>query len=421
MVTIETNKLWKRKAVAFLVGQAITLFGSSLVQMAIIWHVTLTTSSGVWVTALTLSSLVPQILISFFAGVWADRYDRKKLIIVADAAIAVATLALALFLISGRASQYELWAILAVSLIRSIGSGIQSPAVSAVVPDLVPEEQLIRFNGINSSIQSLVQFTTPAAAGAIMAAGPISTLLMIDVLTALIGIGVLLFIKIPKRHPTGEVNQNPFFADMKAGIAYAFGHKLIGGLFLIFGVFIFLSVPSGFLTTLMIQRTFGDNYLYLSINETLGFAGMVVGGLLLGAWGGFRNRIKTLAAGLLLYGVTSAILGFSSLFWLFAGIVFLMCLAIPVVQTTVTTILQEKVPGDMLGRTFSLLGIVFNGFLLIGMLLFGPLADVIAMRWLMVSTGIPLALIAFGIPLWKGFFMIGEPEAADDGQNESPS
>ena len=233
----------------------------------------------------------------FLCGVWADRYDRKKLIITADAAIAVATLALALFLMVEKTGQYELWAILAVSFIRSVGSGIQSPAVSAVVPDLVAEDQLSRFNGINASIQSLVQFTTPAAAGAIMAAGPISTLLMIDVLTAVVGIGILLFIQIPKRHPTGEAKQNPFFADMKAGIAYAFGHKLIGGLFLIFGVFIFLSVPSGFLTTLMVQRTFGDNYLYLSINETLGFAGMVVGGLLLGAWGGFRNRIKTLVAG----------------------------------------------------------------------------------------------------------------------------
>ena len=421
METSHQDKLWKKKAVAFLVGQAITLFGSSLVQMAIIWHVTLTTSSGAWVTALTLSSLVPQILISFFAGVWADRYDRKKLIIAADAAIAVATLALALFLMVEKTGQYELWAILAVSFIRSVGSGIQSPAVSAVVPDLVPEDQLSRFNGINASIQSLVQFTTPAAAGAIMAAGPISTLLMIDVLTAVVGIGILLFIQIPRRHPTGEAKQNPFFADMKAGIAYAFGHKLIGGLFLIFGIFIFLSVPSGFLTTLMVQRTFRENYLYLSINETLGFAGMVVGGLLLGAWGGFRNRIKTLAMGLLLYGVASAALGFANLFWLFAGIVFLMCLAIPIVQTSVTTILQEKVPPEMLGRVFSLMGIVFNGFLLLGMLLFGPLADVVAMRWLMVGTGVPLVLIALGVPLWKGFFEIGEPEAADEGQDQSAS
>ena len=159
METKASSIKWQRKAVAFLVSQAISLFGSSLVQMAIIWHVTLETSSGAWVTALTLSSLVPQIVISFFGGVWSDKYDRKKLIITADSAIAVATLLLALFLLTGKAGPSELIAIIAVSFIRSVGSGIHGPAVGAVIPDLVPEEQLIRFNGINSSVQSVIQFT----------------------------------------------------------------------------------------------------------------------------------------------------------------------------------------------------------------------------------------------------------------------
>jgi DHA3 family macrolide efflux protein-like MFS transporter len=414
METKASSIKWQRKAVAFLVSQAISLFGSSLVQMAIIWHVTLETSSGAWVTALTLSSLVPQIVISFFGGVWSDKYDRKKLIITADTAIAVATLLLALFLLTGKAGPSELIAIIAVSFIRSVGSGIHGPAVGAVIPDLVQEEQLIRFNGINSSVQSVIQFTTPAAAGAIMAAGPIAYILLIDVLTALIGIGILLLIKIRRRHATAPIAGNPIFTDMKAGIVYAFGHKLIGKLFWIFGAFIFLSVPSGFLSTLMVQRTFGGNYLYLSINETLGFAGMVLGGILLGVWGGFRNRIKTLAFGLLLYAVSSIALGFAGLFWLFAAIVFLMCLAIPVVQTAVTTIIQEKVPSDMLGRTFSLMSVVFNGFILLGMLVFGPLADVIPMGWLMIGTGLLLALLGLSIPFQKGFYRLGEPEPTHD-------
>ena len=88
---------WKKRTIAFLISQAVTLFGSSLVQMAIIWYVTLQTSSGIWVTILTLCSFIPQMIISFFAGVWADRYNRKTLIIVADSVIAVATLGLALF------------------------------------------------------------------------------------------------------------------------------------------------------------------------------------------------------------------------------------------------------------------------------------------------------------------------------------
>jgi DHA3 family macrolide efflux protein-like MFS transporter len=404
------NFYWKRKAIAFITGQAITLFGSSLVQMAIIWYVTLKTSSGVWVTALTLSSLVPQLLISLFAGVWADRYDRKKLIIIADSLIAVATLILAVFFILDKLGNLELLAIILVSIIRSFGSGIQSPAVSAVIPQLVPEEKLSRFNGINGSVQSLIQFTSPAAAGALMSAGPFHYILLIDVLTAVIGTSVLAFIKIPNRPNSEKAGDAAFFSEMKASITYSIRHKLIGRLLLIYGAFIFLSVPSGFLTTLLIQRTFGENYVYLSVNETFGFAGMVLGGLLIGGWGGFKNRNKTLMFGILFYGVFAFALGLSNHFWLFALMLFIMCLAIPITQTSVITLLQEKVPPDMMGRIFSLLNIIFNGFLQLGMLLFGPLADAFPIRLLMSITGIMLVFLAVSIPFQKTFYRLGSSE-----------
>ena len=83
---------WKKKTIFFLISQCITLFGSTLVQMAIIWYVTMQTSSGTWVAAFTVCSYLPQFLISFVGGVWADRYNRKKLIIGADMVIAAVTL-----------------------------------------------------------------------------------------------------------------------------------------------------------------------------------------------------------------------------------------------------------------------------------------------------------------------------------------
>lgn len=89
---------WQRNAALFILSQGITLLGSSIVQMAIIWQVALVTSSGLWMTLLTLSSTIPQTIVSLFAGVWADRYSRKRLIIFADAGIAVVTLLLALVL-----------------------------------------------------------------------------------------------------------------------------------------------------------------------------------------------------------------------------------------------------------------------------------------------------------------------------------
>ena len=90
----QTQNNWTGKTMLFLVSQCITLFGSMIVQMSIIWYVTLQTSSGGWIAAFTICSYLPQFLISFFAGVWADRYSHKKLIILADSVIAVATLIL---------------------------------------------------------------------------------------------------------------------------------------------------------------------------------------------------------------------------------------------------------------------------------------------------------------------------------------
>lgn len=118
------------KAALFLASQAVTLLGSSIVQFAIIWHVTLETESGGWVALLSAVSYIPQFLISCFSGVWADRYPRKTLIIAADGAIALATLALVLLLpqISGKETVNT--ALVVISAIRSLGTGIHTPAVN---------------------------------------------------------------------------------------------------------------------------------------------------------------------------------------------------------------------------------------------------------------------------------------------------
>lgn len=408
---------WKKKVIAFLASQCITLFGSSIVQMAIIWYVTLKTSSGIWVTALTLCSFLPQMMISFFSGVWADRYPRRTLIMIADTVIAVATLGLAFFLKSGSMGENTLPAIILVSAVRSLGAGIQTPAVNAMIPQLVPEEQLMRFNGINASMMSVVQFAAPAVAGAILALGSLIQILLIDVLTAVLGVTVLLFIKIPKHTVSSGAEQPALFAEMKAGIRYCFTNKFVGLVLLTYGLFIFLCVPSGFLVTLMIERTFGANIWYLSLNEMAGFSGMVLGGLLLGAWGGFKNRNKTYVMGLLFYGIFAVLLGFAAQFIFFAALMFCVSFFIPVVQTASMTMLQEKAAPEMQGRVFSLLNVMFSGFMPLGMAVFGPLADVMPIGRLMIGTGGIITVMGLLIPCLKSFYRQGMMAAPDTGSD----
>jgi DHA3 family macrolide efflux protein-like MFS transporter len=398
---------WWPKAAAFLISQGVTLFGSQIVQMAIVWDVALETSSGIWVTVLTLAAFLPQMIISLFAGVWADRYNRKQIIIAADAAIAATTLALALFMIWGDTGKGILPAIILVSAIRSLGSGIQTPAVNAMIPQIVPEDGLMRVNGINGSMQSAVQFVSPIAAGAIMAAGPISNIMLIDVATAIIGISMLAMIKIPMHQPVERTELTSVFTEMKDGLRFTWNHKFLKRLLVTYGAYIFLCVPSGFLTVLMIERTFGDNVMLLTINETVGFAGAFIGGLLLGTSGGFKNRNKTFFLGSLVYGAASLAVGFTNVFWLFAALMFFMGMTIPAAQSSVFTLVQEKADPSMLGRVFSLVNMMFTGFMPLGMAIFGPLADFIRIQTMVIICAVFIIVLALSIFLSGGFYAEG--------------
>ncbi len=374
-------------------SQCITLFGSMLVQMAVIWYVTLETESGAWIAAFSVCSYLPQFLISFIGGVWADKYSRKSMIILADGMIAAATLVMVFMMPMLSSENGLLTALLVMSAIRSLGAGIQTPAVSAVIPSLVPEKHLMRYNGINATMQSVVQFAAPAAAGAVLAVGTLRATLLIDILTAVCGIGLLACVHIARQITQEE--SGSMISEIKTGIRYAFSDKRIGKLLIVYGLFILLSVPAGFMAGLLVSRVYGDTYWYLSASELVGFAGMAIGGILMGIWGGFRSRIKTLTLGLVVLGIMTIGMGVSPYFILYLVLMFVYSLAITVIQTAATTLIQETADITMQGRVFGLMGAMYSGFLPLGMLAFGPLADRMPLQWLMIGTGIPLILIAF--------------------------
>ena len=387
----QTN--WKSQAMLFLISQCITLFGSTLVQMAIVWYVTIQTSSGVWVAAFTVCSYLPQFLISFVAGVWADRHSRKKLIIGADSLIALVTFLMVLAIPHITDKTVVLGGLLVMSVIRSFGAGIQTPAVNAVIPQLVPEDQIMRFNGINATMQSVVQFAAPAAAGVLLTINTLSSTLIIDTATAIVGIGLLSAVIIPKQ--AIQSKGTSVFIDMKIGIKYTLSDKLIGKVLTVYGLFIFLCVPAGFLSQLFVSRVYGETYWYLTAVELAGFIGMVAGGILMSIWGGFKSRVTTMSVGLIAFGSLAIGMGLSKQFALYLTLMIIYGVAITMVQTATTTLIQEKAEISMQGRVFGLLGAMYSGFLPVGMAIFGPMADEFSLKWIMIGSGI--ALIALSI------------------------
>lgn len=399
---------WKKKTAWFLTSQGITLFGSSLVQFAMIWFVTKETSSGLWVSALTVCAFIPQMLISFISGAWADRHPKRNIIIAADSAIAVATLILAILIPFISHNTTLLIALLVTSVIRSLGAGIQQPAVNALIPELVPQEKLMRVNGINAMVQSVVQFAAPAIAGALLTFGPMRSTLFIDVATAVVGISVLLFAAIPAVKSDKERDGKGAFDDVKEGARYIRSNGFLGKLLVVYGVFIFLCVPAGFLASLFVSRTYGDSYVKMSIVEIIGFLGMLLGGLLMSAWGGFKNRVKTFLFGMTAFGLLAIGMGAIEIFAVYLVMMGVYGIALTMVQTAVTTLIQEQAALEVQGRVFGFLGSVYSGCLPLGMIVFGPLADVVSMRILMIASGAVLMIMALVLKLNNKFYEKGQ-------------
>lgn len=397
---------WKRQTLRFLVSQSITLFGSTVVQMAVIWYATRATSSGRWMAVFYICSWLPQFFVSFMGGVFADRYDRKKLIIGSDTVTALITFCMAVTMGMFRREQELLAALLIMSFLRSVSAGIQTPAVNAVIPQLVPKEDLIRYNGINAAMQSTVQFAAPAAAGAVLTGGNLRSTLMIDVVTAILGILILSCVKLP-----ASVDRSPadgsfvcairkscrmIFQESGEGFRYVLSCKKLKRFVLFYGIFTFLCVPSGFMAGLFVNRVYGEAYWYLTAVEAAGFAGMLAGGIFMSIRGSLAGQ-KMLYCSLLLFGIIGAGMGMTGNFLLYLVLMIGFGVAMTVVQTQVTATVQRLSREDMQGRTVGLFSSMYYGAMPLGMAVFGPAADRFPLQGIMIGAGI--AVICCGLAL----------------------
>lgn len=384
----QSNAQWKKRIAYFLVSQNVSLFGSSVVGFAIIWHITLETSSGFWMMLATICSLLPQVLISLFGGVWADRYNRKWLIMLADGFIALATLIIAIFFLMGM-TRLEL--LLAASVVRSIGAGIQTPAVSAIYPQLVPEEQLTRVQGINQTLGSVLMLLSPAVGGVLLGTVGIVGAFFVDVVTAIIAIVIM------SRIPVETIKREDFpesvWEDLKAGLDYTFQHAQLRRIVICYLFAFFLITPAAVLTPLMVERSFGNEVWRLTANEIVWTVGALLGGVFVTLKGQFHNKIYTVAICFAGFGIMFGLLGVAHTFILYLVFMGLAGCFMPVFATAQTVFIQEIVAPEVLGRVFSVVQLISASAMPVAIVLFGPLADVIRVESILLVCGILLVLV----------------------------
>lgn len=394
---------WKRNISLFLSSQGISMLGSSIVQYAIMWHITLTTQSGLMMTLYIICGFLPTFFLSPFAGVWADRYNRKKLIMLADGGIAISTLVLAILFLLGY--QY-IWLLFIIAAIRAFGAGVQGPAVGAILPQIVPEDKLMRVNGINGTVQAAIMFIAPMISAALLTITSLEMILFVDVVTAAFAIATLLFIRIAKH----EVTTAPvsYLEDFKSGMRYIKGNAFLRNYFLFIAILFFLMAPASFLTPLQVTRVFGEEVWRLTAIELAFSIGMMVGGGIIASWQGFPNRIYTMIFGGIIFSVSTIALGIMPSFWPYIAVMVICGVAIPIFNTPTMTLLQEKVDPAFIGRTFGVFNMIASAMMPLGMLLFGPLADVLAIQWILIMTGASMLLLVGALYFNKTLIPEGE-------------
>lgn len=370
------GKRWKAPFFTIWSGQAISLLGSQLVQFALIWYITVETGSATALAGATMVALLPHVFLSPFIGALVDRWDRRRIMMVADSIIALATLVMALLF---ALDTIELWHIYGLLVVRAIGGGFHGPAMTSSTSLMVPKEHLTRIQGVNQTLNGGLNIISAPLGALLIELMPTQGVLAIDVVTAAFAIAPLFFIAIPQpeRDPQSEGEEPSVLREMKDGLDYVLGWR---GMMYIAGIAMllnFLLAPASSLMPLLIKDHFGGGAIELGwVNSTFG-VGVVLGGLALGVWGGFNRRISTAILGIGGIGLGALLMGVAPANALYVALAANLIFGIfqPIANGALGAIMQVSVDPAMQGRVFTLLGSAATAMMPIGLAIAGPLSD----------------------------------------------
>lgn len=382
-------------------GQAISLFGSAIVQFALIWWLTQETGSATVLATASLVGLVPPVVLGPFAGVLVDRWSRRLTMFIADGLIALATVVLAyLFWIEAIA----VWHVFVLLFVRALGGSFHHPAFQASTVLMVPKERLTRIQGFNQILEGSLGIVSAPLGAILLGVLPMQGVLAIDVGTAVFAMLPLLFLAIPQpdKQPAAAGQAATFWLDMRAGLWYLWAWPGLLLMMLLAMLVNLMLVPSTSLLPLLITDHFGGGALQLSYVHSIFGVGIIVGGVGLSAWGGFKRRIVTSLSGLIGLGAGFLLMGLApaNAFWLAVCGGFFAGGMIAMVNGPVRAIMQAVIAPEMQGRVLTLVISLSSAMAPIGLMMAGPASD-----WLGVRTWFMFAGVVTLLAGTAGFFM----------------
>jgi DHA3 family macrolide efflux protein-like MFS transporter len=388
----ENGSRWRTRFFTIWTGQTLSLVGSALVRFALIWWLTEETGSAAVLATATLAAGLPPIALGPIVGTLVDRWRRRWILVIADATIALLTGVLAILYWRGIAQAWHIYLIL---FARALGTAFHDPAMTASVSLMVPKEQLTRVAGLDETRQSVTEITGPVLGAFLVALLPIQAILAIDVVTALLAIGPLLFVDVPQPAANAQDEERlsgwrAVIRDTGAGFRYLWNWR---GLFLLLTTIALVPLvnsPAWALIPLLVKDHFGGGPAEWGWFSVARHVGTLIGGLLMSTWGGFRRRMTTMLAGLAILGLVNLVRGVtpSNAYWLFLLAAFVSGPPASMFFASLKAVLQSTVPPEMQGRVFATQRSLFWAMKPVGLAVFGPLADRIGIRTLFTLSGV---------------------------------
>lgn len=385
-------KSWKKQFATIYAGQAFSLLGSATVQFAIIWWLTIQTESAMTLTLASVFAFLPNLLIGPFAGVFIDRYNRRSVMIAADALVAISSMILGVAFLVTEAP--ALWFIYVILFIRGLGNTFHGPAMQAAIPMLVPADMLTKAGGWGNLINSLSNMLGPVFGAVLLGFLPISSIMIVDILGAVFAIVCLLFVRIPDIPRSSEKVE--LFSNLKLGLKAMRENRAFMAAFvpLVFNNLLYMPLVS--LLPLLVRTHFSGDSIQNSVVQFAYAGGLLFSSTLIALWGGMKRRFVMISLAIGAVGAVTLLSGVlqSGGFWVFVICCFLMGGAGTFIGVPFMAYVQESFPPEKLGKVFSMWFTTMSLAMPVGLLTAGPISEAVGVdRWFLWS-GIALLAVA---------------------------
>ncbi|HEX2078784.1 MAG TPA: MFS transporter [Longimicrobium sp.] len=353
-------------------GQMVSMIGTTLTEFGVSVWVYQKTGSATLFAMILLVGVLPGILISPLAGTLVDRWDRRKTMMLADTGAALSTLAMALLLIGDR---LEVWHILVAVSISASCRAFQGPAWMASTSLLVPEEHLGRASGMMSIARSAAAIVGPLLAGVLIPVIGLQGVVLIDFATFLVAVSILLAVRFPAtpRTQAGKAARGPLLKEAAFGWKYIASQPVLR-MHLYFFALVNMALSYVWALFPPLVLGFAGPALLGTVGSALGF-GMLLGGVLMTAWGGPKRKVLGILGYGVLLSVCLVLMGLRPWVPLVALGLFGISLGMPILNGSFMRLWMPRIAPDVQGRTFAAMQVMVWSSQPIAYLTAGPLAD----------------------------------------------